>query len=419
MAGAMSRGDEETRIAKGGHIGYGPLDVWMCCMKIERVIARPLKRGSPLDRGTSPRTSIPPGGDGGNTLARYREFSGRGQDPGGSGPPALCMAIASDGTWGMGVTDFSGAVVPLVNEYFAPLIEGGNALATERLWDLMFRHASVPGVGGVASYAISAIDLALWDLKGKLLQRPVYELLGGPAHAEVFCYATGHDVAQMLELGFEAVKLPCFLGEAQGVVALERIEEQVANAREMLGPERELMLDCWVAGDVEFMVRLGERLRPYGLKWLEDYLYPEDFASYEELRRRLPWQTLATGERWFTHLPFGEAAARRTVDIFQPDVRWVGGVTACIKIGHIAEGAGLQVALHGGVNDSFGQHLCHAMPSNLWGELYIDSAPGIPLEEGWRPTPGMAVPKNGRLVPPATPGFGIELTRDELEAMTD
>ncbi|MCY4607720.1 MAG: mandelate racemase/muconate lactonizing enzyme family protein [bacterium] len=416
---SVSPGDEEFGIATDGRIGYALPEIRVYGMKIERIIARPLKRGSPLDRGTSPRASIPPGGDGGNTLSRYREFSGRARDPGGSGPPALCLAIAGDGTWGMGITDFSGAVVPLINEYFAPMIEGGNALATERLWDLMFRHASVPGVGGIVSYAISAIDLALWDLKGKLLQRPVYELLGGPAHAETFCYATGHDVAWMLESGFEAVKLPCFLGEAQGIVALERIEQKVAHAREMIGPERELMLDCWVAGDVEFMVRLGERLRPYGLKWLEDYLYPEDFASYEELRRRLPWQTLATGERWFTHLPFGEAAARRTVDIFQPDVRWVGGVTACIKIGHIAEGAGLQVALHGGVNDSFGQHLCHAMPSNMWGELYIDSAPGIPLEEGWRPTPGMAIPKDGRLVPPATPGFGIELTRDELEAMTD
>ncbi len=386
-------------------------------MKIERIIAAALKPGCALDRGSSPRSSSPPGADGGNTLARYREFSGAVRDIGGSGPPALCLAFASDGTWGMGVTDFAGPVVPMINDFLAPLLEGENALATERTWDLMFRHASLCGVGGIASYAMSAIDLALWDLKGKLLGAPVYELLGGPAHAEIFCYATGHDVEWFLESGFNAVKLPCFLGEAQGVAALERVEEQVARARERIGGERELMLDCWIVGDVEFMVRLAERLRPYRLKWLEDYLYPEDFAGYEEMRRRVPWQTLATGERWFTHLPFGEAAARRTVDIFQPDIRWVGGATACIKIGHIAEGAGLQVALHGGANDSYGQHLCYAMPSNFWGELYVDSAPGIPLEEGWRPTPGMAVPKNGRLIPSDAPGFGIELSRDDLDTM--
>lgn len=70
------------------------------------------------------------------------------------------------------------------------------------------------------------------------------------------------------------------------------------------------------------------------------------------------------------------------------------------------------------MNDSYGQHTCLAMPSNTWGELYVDSAPGVPLEEGWRPTPGMAVPKNGTLVPNDAPGFGIELTLDEVEAMT-
>ena len=387
-------------------------------MKIERIVAAPLKPGCALDRGTSPRMSTPPGADGGNTLARYREFSGGTRDIGRSWPPVLCLAFASDGTWGMGVTDLADPVVPMINDYFAPLLEGENAFATERMWDLMFRHAALYGVGGVASYAMSAIDLALWDLKGKLLGLPVYELLGGPAREDIHCYATGYDVEWLLESGFDAVKLPCFLGEAQGVVALGKVEEQVARARETIGDGRELMLDCWIAGDVEYMVRLAERLRPYRLKWLEDYLYPEDFAGHEEMRRRVPWQTLATGERWFTHLPFGEAAARRTVDIFQPDVRWVGGVTPCVKIGHIAEGAGLQVSIHGGVNDSFGQHLCYAMPSNLWGELYVDTAPGVPLEEGWRPTPGMTVPENGRLKPSDAPGFGIELSREDLDAMT-
>ena len=387
-------------------------------MKIDRVVAAPLRPGCALDRASSPRASGDAGTDAGNTLARHREFSGAGGLRADVWPPALCLAFAEDGTWGVGLTDAAGPVVPIVNDFLAPLAAGENAMATERVWETMFRHASLHGVGGLASYAISAVDLALWDLKGKLLGRPVYELMGGPARDRVFCYATGWDVDWLLECGFEAIKVPCPLGEARGVAALDAAEALVAETRAAVGDGRELMLDCWPVGDVEFAVRLAERLRSYRPKWLEDFLYPEDFGGFEEMRRRVPWQTLATGERWFTHLPFGEAAAKRTIDVFQPDVRWVGGVTACLKIGHVAEGAGLQVALHGGVNDAFGQHVCHAMPSNMWGELYVDSAPGVPLAEGWRPTPGMAVPKDGWLVPSDAPGFGVDLGLDDLEGMT-
>jgi L-rhamnonate dehydratase len=387
-------------------------------MKIDRIIAAPLRDRSRLGRATSPRAKSELIVDGGNTLARHREFTGRGNYHDMPWSDTVCIAIAEDGTWGMGMTGHAGPVVPIINHFLAPLITGENVMATERTWDMMFNHASLFGVGGLTSYAISAVDLALWDLKGKLLGVPVYELMGGPARDKVHCYATGVNFEWMLECGFEAIKVTCPYGEALGNVSLDRAEDLIGQARAAIGDERELMLDCWSVGSVEFMVRLAERLRPYNLKWLEDFLYPEDYDGFEEMRRRVPWQTLATGERWVTHLPFMEAAAKRSVDIFQPDIRWVGGVTAVQKIGHIAEGAGLQVALHGGMNDAFGQHACHAMMSNTWGEFLVDSAPGVPLEEGWRPTPGMAVPVNGSLIPSDAPGFGIELTRDELEAMT-
>ena len=386
-------------------------------MEIARIVAAPLKVGSPLGGAGARRAGAYEGSDAVNTLARYREFSGRGGAYGGPWPSALCLAFAGDGSWGVGVTDHAGPVVPLINDCLAPLLVGENALATERLWDMAFRHAALFGAGGVTGCAIAAIDLALWDLKGRLLGRPVWELLGGPAHESVFCYGTGQDAGRLLELGFEAAKVAIPLGEAQGAAAIDAAEALVAGARESIGPGRELMLDCWPVSDGEFTVRLAERLRPYRLKWLEDFLHPDDFAGLEDVRRRLPWQTLAAGERWAHHLPFGEAAKRRTLDVLQPDVRWTGGATACVKIGHIAEGAGLQVALHGGANDAYGQHLCYAMPANLWGEFLLDPAPGAGLEGGWRATPGMALPGRGRLVPGDAPGFGIEATLDELEAM--
>jgi L-rhamnonate dehydratase len=151
------------------------------------------------------------------------------------------------------------------------------------------------------------------------------------------------------------------------------------------------------------------------MKWLEDCLIPEDFEGFRMMRQRVPWQTLATGEHWYTPLPFSQAAAGRWVDIFQPDIRWVGGVTPCVKICHIGEAAGISVITHGGMNYPYGQHLAFAMPNIPWGECSGGvSAPGVPMSEATH-IPGTAVPKDGYLVPSDAPGFGIEITKAQLE----
>ena len=106
------------------------------------------------------------------------------------------------------------------------------------------------------------------------------------------------------------------------------------------------------------------------------------------------------------------------LDIFQPDVQWVGGVTATLKINGIAEAAGVELAMHAGCNDSYGQHMCYALPNNLWGEFNVDSGMGVPLVDGYRPTPGMAIPENGYLVPSDSPGFGLEISLEAIEAAT-
>ena len=168
-------------------------------------------------------------------------------------------------------------------------------MATEKLFDMMFRMAAPYGSTGLTSYAISAVDLALWDLKGKLLNRPVYELLGGPQKESIFCYSTGFETEWYMELGFEATKLPLPYGPADGLEGLNKNEVEVARTRELIGDNVELMLDCWLSLDVEYTIRLAERLKPYRLKWIEDYLIPEDFEGFAQVRQRLPWQTLATG----------------------------------------------------------------------------------------------------------------------------
>jgi L-rhamnonate dehydratase len=331
-------------------------------------------------------------------------------------PAVGCLVTASDGTWGFGVSRYGSPVIDIVEEHLGPLLVGEPVLATERLWDMMARMVSPYGAGGLASYAISAIDLALWDLKGKLLRQPVYALIGGPARAHIDCYATGNDTDWHMELGFRATKLACPYGPADGLAGLEANEALVASTRASIGPKIELMLDCWMAMDVEYAVRLAGRLAPYGLRWFEDCLNPDDLDGHDALRRRLVGVGLATGEHWYVPQTFAHAASRRAVDIFQPDIGWAGGMTGCLRIAAIADAAGIAVIPHAGMNTPYGQHFGIAVPGSPCGELFLGTPPGIPLDE-LKLFPGMSVPRDGRLVPSDAPGFGLGASLDDLAAM--
>jgi L-rhamnonate dehydratase len=328
---------------------------------------------------------------------------------------AWVKVTAEDGTWGLGTLNFARATTPVVEHLASQLVEE-DCLATDKLADMMFRMTKPYGSTGLASYAISGIDLALWDLKGKLLELPVYSLLGGPQKDKIFCYATGNDVDWYKELGFTAFKLACPYGPADGIDGIKKNVEFVAEKREVAGEDAEMMLDCWMAFDVEYTVRLAEALRPYRLKWMEECLIPEDFDAHVALRRRLPWQGLATGEHWYTHVPFQWAINHHVVDILQPDINWCGGITTCRKIADAADAGGINVILHGGGLTPFGQHFTFATAAAPWCEYFVGSPPGVPLSEAAR-FPGQAVAKDGWLVPNDAPGFGMEIAEDWIEAL--
>lgn len=389
-------------------------------MKIKEVRAFPLRNsGAPYGGDTPTKPRRPPwvaGAEVANPMSRYPRYKALRSSWQGSLPGVGCVVIADDGSFGFGTTRYGTPVAGLINDHLGQLLVDEDALATERLYDMVQRASSPYGSGGLAAYAASAIDLALWDLKGKVLGLPVYKLAGGPTRDSLPCYATGNDTDWHMELGFTATKLACPYGPADGLAALERNEQLVAETRDLIGPHVDLMLDCWMAFDVEFAVRLAERLRPYGLRWIEDCLNPDDLISHRALRQRLPWQPLATGEHWYTALPFMTAASERLVDIVQPDIHWVGGFTACQRIAHIAEAAGMSMILHAGMNTPWGQHLSFAAANVSWGEYFVGHGPGVPLESTVA-YPGMPVPVDGSITPSDAPGFGIELTLEQIEAL--
>ena len=319
---------------------------------------------------------------------------------------------AEDGTWGLGRTSFGRPVVAIIEDHFAPMLAGENCLAIEKLWDMMFRMSKPYGSVGLTSCAISGVDLALWDLKGKLLDKPVYELIGGPARDKIFCYATGNDIDWFIELGFKAVKLACPYGPADGLWGLKENEKLVAKTREFVGDDVEIMLDCYMAFDVDYTIRLAQRLRPYKLKWIEEFLIPEDIQGHVAVRKAVNWVSLASGEHEYTRFPFQQLIQYRCLDILQPDIHWVGGLSECIKISQMADAAGLTVILHGGGNSQYGLHLSYAMPNTPWAEHFIASPPGVPLEEG-KP-PSASIPKDSYIVPNDEPGFGLGISEDWL-----
>ena len=383
---------------------------------IAEITAAPLRRPEALGRPQASPAAWDPQGLM-HPLSNEHGFTGQAER---FAPPwgeVMCVVTASDGTYGVGMTSQAGPVVPVINDFFAPMLAGEPALATEKLWNMMVRSSnSAYGASGLASFAISAVDLALWDLKGKILGVPVYELIGGPARDRTRCYATGNDLDDLRDRGFEAFKLACEVGPAAATAGIEQTERLVAAARTELGPDADIMLDCWPVLDASYAVRLGEALSPYRLTWIEDYAQPDDWAGYADVRRRLPSAMLAAGERWYTDRAFSHVVEQRLVDVLQPDVQWVGGATAVLKIAAIAAAAGLELAVHGACNDSYGQHLSHGLSQIRWAEMFVGCGPGESLMAAWRSTPGMALPADGWLVPSDAPGFGIDLTRDQLES---
>ena len=325
----------------------------------------------------------------------------------------FCKVTVEDGTWGVGSTTLGRVAAAIIEDHLAPNLIGEDCFATDKIADMLFRLTKPYGSTGMASYAASAIDLAVWDVNGKLLEKPVYELLGGPTQEKIYCYSTGNDVDWYKELGFTAFKLACPYGPADGLDGIRKNEEFVANAREIIGDDAELMLDCWMAFDVDYTVRLAEALRPYRLKWMEECLQSEDMDAHLALRKRLPWQTLTTGEHWYTVVPFQWAMRHQAVDILQPDIAWVGGLSVCKKIAALAEASGTEVILHAGGFTPFGQHFSFGTANVRWLEAFVGSDPGIPLDEVRR-LPGMAMPKDGYLIPSDAPGFGLEIKEEWL-----
>jgi L-rhamnonate dehydratase len=342
-------------------------------------------------------------------ISRFTEYSRVDGNQPATLPNAWVQITAEDGTYGLGSCALGTAAAPLIDYYISPMIEGRDPLAIELLNDLMWRsHEGFQG--GIASAAQSAVDLALWDLKGKLLERPVYEMIGGPSHETIELYATGDDLEWMREIGFTRFKISNPFFYEEGSEGLAKLEEHVARSREIVGDDAELMLNPVMSFNADMALRVAERLRPYNLRWFEEPLPAWDLEGHKELKRAMTWTALATGEHHFGRKAFLQLVAARAVDIIQPDIEWTGGFTETLKIYTYAEAAGVETITHIGGNTAWGQHFAYAMPETSLAEWFMDTDIGQPV--GDKQMPGVPTMKDGRVVPSDAPGFGLEIPEE-------
>ena len=300
------------------------------------------------------------------------------------------------------------AVCNVIEESLAPLIVGQDPLRIEHLVDVMHRGTMIYGRRGLAMFAISGVDIALWDLLGKARGAPVYELLGGatrprlPVYASLMRYGSPKDVAAackgFVKQGFTMLKLH------------QTDVESVRAAREAVGPSVELMLDVncpWTPAEAIAMARA---LAPYRLFWFEEPVWPpEDYTGLAEVTRETD-TPIALGENESTLYGFREIIERRAGDILQPSITKVGGITEFRKIAALAQAANRPIAPH---SFYFGPGLAATLHmAATWG----GSTP-VEFPTGEHETSFLASPiraRDGHVEVPTGPGLGVEINEEAI-----
>jgi L-rhamnonate dehydratase len=316
---------------------------------------------------------------------------------------------ADDGTVGFAVTTAGELGAFIVEKHLARFVEGARVTDIEKIWDQMYRSSLFYGRKGVVLNAISAVDLALYDLLGKIRQEPVYALLGGPVRDELTMYATGArpDVAK--DLGFIGGKMPLHHGPAEGEEGLRKNLEMIRDMREKVGDDFWLMLDCWMSLDLDYATRLAHGAAEYDLKWIEEALPPDDYWGYAKLKKQVPPKMLVTtGEHEATRWGFKLLLDMECADIIQPDVGWCGGITELSKISAMADAAGALVIPHG--SSVYSYHFVVTRTNSPFAEFLMMHPTAEEVVPMFSPMLlGEPVPVNGKLKVPETPGFGVEL----------
>jgi L-rhamnonate dehydratase len=311
----------------------------------------------------------------------------------------ILVAVKTEaGLVGYGVGGGGAAGVHIVRTVLRDALLGKDNERVERHWQTMYDATLAFGRKGVAIMALSAVDLALWDLRGKCASQSVAQLLGGPKQDRIPTYATVWDeIPEELIGKHSAYKI--HLGKkSQKDTDVQPLVDRVAKARSQVGPDVGLMVDAWMKWDVPFTLRFAEAAAQYKLDWIEEPLSPDDHAGYAELVKSCPIP-IAGGEHEFTAAAFIELMEKKLHHIVQPDACWCGGMTQLAAIYRAANQMGVRVCPHRG--------------AELWGLHAIFALDPQPLAEAGRPwmtwVGGQPAIEKGKIERPGGRGFGVKI----------
>jgi len=291
--------------------------------------------------------------------------------------PSFTVEITTDkGIKGYGNGGPGGGNV--VMEHLTKLLMNRDPFDIERNWDICWRSTMSYGRMGVTMNAISGVDVAMWDIIGKALDMPVYRLIGGEVKDRVPAYCTGNDIEQHIEFGYKRLKLAIPHGPADGRDGMKKNLDLVKRARTALGPDGDIMLDCWMAWTERYTVEMCEMMEPYRVYWVEEVLQPHDYKGFGRLNAAIKSTRIATGEHEYGRYGFRYLLEANGASIWQPDMQWCGGLTELRRIGAMAAAYDIPVIPHGGgLNGAI--HWTIANVNAPWAELFLP-APGGPKE---------------------------------------
>lgn len=336
-----------------------------------------------------------------------------------------------DGTYGWGEGYGPANVIKSGIDFFAPFLLGKDALGHEVLWEEMYRRSLDYARSGAFQAAISAIDVALWDIKGKLLQQPVSVLLGGIKNPLIQPYATGLYFTRVDNLkeklveeallykskGFFATKMKVGLGIDEDI-------KYISAIREAIGPDMKLMIDANHAYCYREAVELSKKVEKYDISWFEEPVSPEDYEGYKRLRKKTSIP-IAGGECEYLKYGFKRLLENECVDIAQPDICATGGLTEAKRIATLAKSYCKDVVPH-----TWGTWIAINAAAHFVGNL--DKNPGrmygdMPTMEfdcsenalRDKVTKSNIIVENGILPVPETPGLGVDVDQKALELYSE
>ncbi len=316
-----------------------------------------------------------------------------------------------------------------IEHAFKPMVIGRNPLDTAVLWHSMYSLSRDYGRKGSVVSAMSAIDIALWDIAGKFYDKPIYQLLGGAHRTSVQPYATGfyriegknesarlaQEAREHIQAGFSAMKVKLGFGVNDDIAVMEAIADAIDDA------SVELMVDTNHAYGRSDALRLGKALEAYNVRWYEEPVVPEDIDSYCALREQLTIP-IAGGENEHTAYGFNKLFARHAIDVAQPDVGSCGGITAMREITALAQANGVQVNPHvwgAAVAQAASLQVIAALP--ITHHSLFATEPVLEYDRSEHPFRQQLVSspwtmQQGRVHIPDGAGLGIQINMDVVES---